>query len=200
VRTMIASWKTALWVAGPIVLSACGGGSRVDEGTAENGPVPSGERCGPVESTLPDDATLATGAGRYRITLVGSDGSATADGTLTLRERPAGMRMLDDSATPLGGTVEIDLAAVGAQVVRELDSDDPAAPGVLVLERDAVSGRSVLLRLGSEANRIDRQPFDAAFTVLDVRRIDGEGFFGDWRSGVRAERSEGYFCAWREGA
>ena len=55
-RTMTASWKTALWVAGPIVLSACGGGSRVDEGAAENAPVPSGERCGPVESTLPDDA------------------------------------------------------------------------------------------------------------------------------------------------
>jgi hypothetical protein len=103
---------------------------------------------------------------------------------------------MDGAVTPLGGTLEIDLAAVGAQAVVGLDSTDPAAPGVLVLERASATGPAITLRLGSVANRVDERAIDAAFTVLDVRAMGPGGLFGTWRSGVRLERSSGYFCAW----
>ena len=66
------------------------------------------------------------------------------------------------------------------------------------MEMDRDEGRTILLRLGSEANRTDRQAFDAAFTVLEARVVSDDGFFGAWRSGVGTERSDGYFCAVRE--
>ncbi len=87
---------------------------------------------------------------------------------------------------------------VGAPTIGGLDSMDPAAPGVLVLERDRDEGRSVLLTLGSALNRRDVTLFDAASVALDVRRIDADGFAGAWRGEVWARSSRGYFCAVRQ--
>ncbi len=185
-------------LAGLVALtSACGGRTNPD-GAMSSGPAPGA--CVQVAGPLSEDATLAGAEGRYRLTMVAAGDGTSVDGSLTLVARPPGMLVQSGAETPLSGGVDISLTQVGAQPVRELLSDDPAAPGVLVLESDGTSGRSVLLRFGSESNRIDRQAVDAAFTVLDVQRIEDGGFFGVWRSGVRAERTEGYFCAWRSNA
>jgi hypothetical protein len=135
----------------------------------------------------------------YDLELASADGARTVTGTLVLGERAADMRDADGASTPLEGTLQIDLAAVGAQPVTGLESDDPAAPGVLVLERGSDAEPAITLRLGSTANRVDERAIDAAYTVLDLRRIGDGGFFGVWRSGVRLERSEGFFCAWPGG-
>lgn len=152
--------------------------------------------CGPTMDVLGPGATLQEMSGSYTLTMVGADGRTS--GSLMLREQPAELRTMMDADTPLGGSVEIDLAAVDAQTVRMLDSTDPAAPGALVLESDGSEGRTILVRLGSEANRRDVQAFDGAYAVLSVRAIEEGGFSGAWWSGVRDVRTEGYFCAMRE--
>ena len=78
------------------------------------------------------------------------------------------------------------------------DSEDPQAPGVLVLESSQTGTRRILLRFGADANRRDDMLFDGAYTVLEVREIAADGFAGNWRSGLRLSRLEGYFCARRE--
>jgi len=150
--------------------------------------------CAPVTGELAAGATLTSMAGEYRLVLVAADGRS-ASGGLSLRDQPADLRRLQDSSTPLGGAVGIDLGAVGAQMVRSLSSTDPASPGVLVIESDGAEGREILLRFGSEANRRDSAMFDGAYMVLSVRDIGADGFAGIWRSGVSDQRAEGYFCA-----
>jgi hypothetical protein len=179
-----------------VLAGGCGGGGARSPGF--EGPAPGA--CVPVPGPLADDATLVGAAGRYRIVLAGEGGGTSVEGALSLQARPQDMLGRGDVRTPLSGSIDIELARVGAQPVRELETEDPAAPGVLVLESDGAAGRSVLLRLGSESNRTDRQAVDAAFAVLDVNHVADEGFFGVWRSGVRTERTEGYFCAWRSGS
>lgn len=169
------------------VLAACGGSVPA----AHLAPA----ACAPTAATLDAGATLGGMSGSYTLTMVGA--TARTTGSLTLSEQPADMRRMQDATTPLGGMVEIDLAAVGAQTVRMLDSMDPAAPGALVLESDGSEGRTVLVRFGSEANQRDVRAFDGAYTVLSVMAIEEGGFAGSWWSGVRDARSEGYFCAMR---
>lgn len=169
------------------ILGACGGSAPA----AHLAPA----ACAPTSATLDADATLGAMSGSYTLTMVGA--STRATGSLTLSEQPADMRRMQDATTPLGGTVEIDLASVGAQSVRMLDSVDPAAPGALVLESDGSEGRTILVRFGSEANRRDVRAFDGAYAVLSVQAIEEGGFAGSWWSGVRDARSEGYFCAMR---
>lgn len=171
------------------VLTGCGGAG---EATVDT---PSPAACQPTDATLPPGASMAGMDGRYAVRLVSEDGR-TASADLSLVDQPDGMRRLEDASTPLGGTIEIDLESIGAQPVGDLDSTDPEAPGVLVLESDGAEGRTILLRLGSEANQRGRMSFDGAFTVLYVQRMDGEGFSGAWWSGVRATRTEGHFCAY----
>jgi len=183
-------------VAAMCVVSACGGNA----GEMDPGPAPRVGACVPMDESLTVGASMAGMQGRYRLTMVSSAGSETTDGMMLLEARSGELGRRGTTATPLGGTVDIDLASVGAQSVRSLDSTDQSAPGVLVLETEGGPGAGVLLRLGSEANRTDRQAFDGAFTVLEPRLIEGGGFFGDWRSGSGAERSSGYFCAWPDGA
>lgn len=133
--------------------------------------------------------------GEYTVHLLAEDGR-TATAALSLTPQPAGMRELQDAMTPLGGTIEVDLDAIGAQPVGALDATDPEAPGVLVLESDGSEGRTILLRLGSEANQRGRMSFDGAFTVLSVLTMSDGGFSGAWWSGVREARTEGHFCAY----
>jgi hypothetical protein len=179
------------------IVSACGGGA---VGEMNPGPAPRMGACVPVDGSVAVGASMSGMQGRYRLTMVSSSGSETADGTMRLEARSGALASRGGTATPLSGTADIDLAAVGAQAVRGLDSADFSAPGVLVLESEGSTGPDVLLRFGSEANRTDRQAIDGAFTVLEPRLIEDGGFFGEWRSGVRAERSSGYFCAWPLGA
>jgi hypothetical protein len=172
------------------MVAGCGGNS-AGEGEANR---LSPAVCAPTTSSLSQDASLESMAGEYRVVLVSEDSRSTA-GDLSLRAQPAALRTLETSGTPLGGTLDIDLGAVGAQLVRSLSSTDPSSPGVLVIESDGAEGREILLRLGSEANRRDSATFDGAYAVLSVQRVASNGFAGIWWSGVRDQRSEGYFCA-----
>ena len=100
---------------------------------------------------------------------------------------------------PLVGTAELDLAAVGAVAPGGTTSSDPAAPGVLVIERVGApsAAERILLRLGSQANQAERLRFDGGYTVLRVRQLDREGFRGDWESGAPLPQAHGHFCASR---
>ena len=157
--------------------------------------------CMPTSSHLHPKVTLSDRAGQYQLTLVevvnGTD-ARSAQGTLTLRQQPSGLESLGSAATPLYGFTNVNLRAVGAYEVGDPDSEDPQAPGVLVLESDRDGTRRILLRLGADANRRDDMLFDGAYTVLEVREIAADGFAGTWRSGLRLSRLEGYFCARRE--
>ncbi len=171
-----------------LVVTGCAGGSGMQED------LPAAGACAAVEGPLTDGATLAGRGGVYELELVSSDGTRRASGTLSLADRSAPFAR--GVSTPLDGVAEIDLQGVGAQAVTDLDSRDPSAPGVLVLERGDDGDRAITVRFGSVANRTTDQAIDGAYTVLDVTRIGDAGFFGAWRSGVRMERADGYFCAW----
>lgn len=174
---------------GALVAGACGGSGE------EALEVPSPAACQPTEDVLAPAASMTGMEGTYTVHLVGDDGRA-GTAALALTPQPAGMRTLEDANTPLGGTIDVDLEAIGAQPVGALDATDPEAPGVLVLESDGSEGRTILIRLGSEANQRGRMSFDGAFTVLYVQRMSADGFSGTWWSGVRDTRTEGHFCAW----
>ena len=145
------------------------------------------------------DATLwQDRSGSYRLTLVkpsfGADGRS-AQGTLTLLDAPKGLDSLGSASTPLYGFTDVDIKAVGAHRVGSLLSDDPQAPGVLVLEGNYTGERSILLRLGSTANQRDLIRYDGAYTVLEVHEISAAGFAGSWRSATFKSGTKGYFCA-----
>jgi hypothetical protein len=89
----------------------------------------------------------------------------------------------------------VNVEGVGAVRVGSLSSQDPAAPGVLVIESETTTGRSILLRLGSEANRRDLVRFDGGYAVLNVLEISEASFGGTWTSGTRGPESQGFFCA-----
>lgn len=173
-------------------------GGEPAEGTpgAETPDTPAGgeaavEACAPVEHALEAGSTLAAMAGTYRLTLVSGDPETSAEGALTLEPLPEALREMGGAATPLGGSTDVDVEAVGALRMGDLSSTDPAAPGVLVIE---TAGTNILLRLGSESNRRDQSSFDGGYTVLTVNRIANGGFDGNWRSGSRNGTNTGYFC------
>jgi hypothetical protein len=89
----------------------------------------------------------------------------------------------------------VNVEGVGAVRVGSLSSEDPESPGVLVIESETGTGLSILLRLGSDANRRDLVRFDGGYAVLTVVEITEESFNGTWSSGVRGPDSEGFFCA-----
>ena len=157
--------------------------------------------CMPTSGQLHPKVTLSDRAGQYRLTLIevvnGTD-ARSAQGTLTLRQQPSGLESLGSAATPLYGFTDVNLRAVGAYEVGDPASEDPQAPGVLLLESDRDGARRILLRLGADANRRDDKLFDGAYTVLEVHEIAADGFAGNWRSGLRLSRIEGYFCARKE--
>ena len=97
--------------------------------------------------------------------------------------------------SPLFGTTDINVEAVGAVRVGDLSSRNPASPGVLVIESETGTSPSILLRLGSDANRRDLVRFDGGYAVLRVVEITAESFSGTWSSGARGPDSEGFFCA-----
>lgn len=153
--------------------------------------------CEPSASTsLPAGASVATLAGRYRLALAATSGPGSGsrvEGELTLAPAPGEM------VAALVGRASVAVESVGALKLGDLGSSDPMRPGVLVFEQAGDGPRRILLRLGSEANRRDMQPFESGYTVLEVREMTDDGFRGSWRSGVRETEAEGYFCAARTG-
>ena len=162
--------------------------------------------CIPPEGPLAADASLEGRAGDYRLTMVEKvDGTParTVEGSLVLLTQVESLRRFEGSAggsipgvtSPLFGNTDLNVEAVGAVRVGDLSSLDPAAPGVLVIESETGTGPSILLRLGSDANRRDLVRFDGGYTVLTVIEIEAGSFTGTWSSGVRGPGSDGFFCA-----
>ena len=155
------------------------------------------QACAPVEHALVATSTLAPMAGTYSLTLVSdAETPASTEGRLTLVTVPAALREMGGSGTPLAGSTDVDVEAVGALRMGDLGSTDPMAPGVLVIE---TAPTNILLRLGSESNRRDEASFDGGYTILTVHQIANGGFDGNWRSGSRDGTTRGYFCARRAG-
>ncbi len=155
------------------------------------------DSCIPVSGRLNADATLTGRIGHYQLTLVepANGKGRFVRGTLILRTQPEGFETWGVASTPLYGFTDVDIKAVGAYRAGSLDSEDPQAPGVLVLEGIFSGERSILLRFGSVANQRDLKRYDGAYAVLDVLEISADSFAGNWRSGKFGSRSEGYFCA-----
>jgi len=175
------------------ILSACGATPVPAPRTS-----PADAACVPVDGVLAPGSTLEGGAGAYRLEMFSEDGQRWTAGELTLVVQPDSLRVVNGATSPLFGSTTAVPNGVGAPTVGGLDSVDPAAPGVLVLERDTDEGRSVALSLGSAVNRRGVVLFDAASVVLDVLRLDAGGFAGAWRGEVGARSSRGYFCATRQ--
>ena len=185
---------------------APGGGSpraAAEEGTGGGAPP---LVCLRPEGPLAADGSLEGRVGEYRLTMVEEiDGSPsrTAGGSLTLLTQAESLRRFSGSAggsipgvtSPLFGSTDVNIEAVGAVRVGSLSSQDPASPGVLVIESETGTGPSILLRLGSDANRRDIVRFDGGYAVLRVVAITTESFSGTWSSGARGPDSEGFFCA-----
>ena len=170
--------------------------------------------CEASTETLAADATMDGGTGEYAVTLVATRGEKSGDrtsGQLRLLEQTGELREyaapgVDTDArvsVPLYGATGLDLDVVGAVAAGDLSSLDPERPGVMVMEsrgeRDGAERTMILLRFGSEANRRDVVAFDGAYMVMGVRAMSGEGFAGEWRSGMFAKQSRGYYCAVRTG-
>jgi hypothetical protein len=153
-------------------------------------------------------------AGSYRLSLTAESGLRTgtsAEGRLALLSRgdsaaaPVVVLGVPDSSVthPLAGTLELDPAAVGAVATGDLQSTDPAAPGVLVIERRRADAPvEITLRLGADANRGGKERFDGGYFALTVRRLGPKGFAGTWASGGAIVPSgsggaRGTFCARR---
>ena len=195
-RNRVGPLLTMLLTAGCASNPTPGADDQLDGGTGTA--MASGFVCSAVDEELGPDGTLRGRSGVYRLILVLNSSDAvqrSTEGELWLRSQPPGSRDFAGAPTRLIGSTDIDVEAVDAFRVGDPASEDPDAPGVLVLESDGPDGRSILLRLGSDANRRDVFAFDGAYTVLVVRRIDGGGFAGSWRSATWDKRAEGYFCA-----
>jgi len=153
---------------------------------------------GVCRTAVSDPASLLRVAdlgGEYALELTahfGEQSGETAHGNLTLVPR-------DSVGVPFYGWTDLQPDEVGAHRLGDPASQDPSAPGVLVLTSpdaaDPSSPASVTLRIGSQANRIDIVRFDGAYTALYVRWIDDGSFGGDWASGISGPEAEGEFCA-----
>lgn len=147
-------------------------------------------------------------AGTYTLVLT-DDGSPPhqAAGRLELRRPPdevpgtAAAPVLAGPAPILIGETDIDASLVGAAIPGSAASGEVAAPGVGLYAFPVEPGSRdtlVVLRLGSEANRRDRQRFDGAHTTLRITSLGDDRFGGDWSSDEAARRAGGGFCAVRD--
>lgn len=185
-----------------IALVMVAGCSRADG----DGPPDPAPTCVRPEGLLSADASLEGRAGEYNLTMVEEvDGTATrtAEGSLVLLNQVEALRQFAGSAggsipgvtSPLFGSTDVNVEGVGALRVGSLSSEDPASPGVLVIESKTGTSPSILLRFGSDANRRTLVRFDGGYTVLTVVEIAAESFSGTWASGALGLDSEGFFCA-----
>ncbi len=175
---------------------------------AGRGPAPATVPCGPAEGELAAGAQAEPLEGEFRLALVAVSGpraGSSAAGMLRLRSfgtRPAPVPAAAGVSHPLYGATDVRLADVGAAAHGDTRRDDPAAPGVLVIEwqRSGPPARNeITLRLGADANHGDLVRFDGSHMALFVRSLSPERFTGRWRSGGGDQQAEGYFCAERSG-
>ncbi len=218
---------TLLMVAGCTPAGGSGGQTQATATPTDDsgsGAIASAPACVLPEGPLPAEASMEGRAGEYRLTMVeqvggasagapdgGPDGgpeagqTRTAAGSLLLFNQMDAFRVFTGGAgdpipgvtSPLFGSTDVTLEAVGAVQVGSLSSEDPASPGVLVIESETGASPSILLRLGADANRRTLVRFDGGYTVLTVVEVGVESFSGIWSSGVRGPDSEGFFCATR---
>ena len=197
-RQILAAASAAFWLGA----AAC---SR-HHGAAASVPT-AGDTCGAVSTALGRNAPVESLGGSFAIRLVATSGARAGrwvDGDLVLRQRQTGSASgASRSQMPFAGTASIQLEEVGAIRLGNPASADPAMPGVgAYVTRDSSGGvTSLLLRVGSNMNAGGPPAFDAAFTVLYVRRVSSGGIWGNWRSssgtGIGTTQSEGNFCALR---
>ena len=163
---------------------------------------PPDDPCATARTVLAADATLSGREGSYRLLLVATEGPRTGDSTRADLE----LRTVSGDRATSGGTAgamrtlqgwtDVDLAEVGARTSGPVDSRDPAAPGVLVLESRAAEGSArITLRLGATLNRPDLLLTEGTFTVLRLQSLTSTGFAGTWRSGPFEPEASGAFCA-----
>ena len=158
-------------------------------------------RCafGPGEAVSSSGATGLAGAHVLFMVSDAAD-SKVARGGLDLHA-PEGQSSGFGLAPALIGATEIDASEVGAAVPGSAASVNPFAPGVglYVFAEDAErpDDLTVVIRLGEEANRRDRQRFDGAHTTLLLESIGADRFGGTWTSADGARRASGLFCAVR---
>ena len=186
----------------------------VSGGCATHRAVAVSQACGPPAEERLAPGTVADGLdGTFGMTLVATEGPAVGrvvQGTVTLALPESASRPIagpggtprTDARVALIGKADLDLAAVGALRMGEIQSSDPVRPGVAVLERHVVTAAEttlteITLRLGSEANRRDVVRFDGGFTALYVRTVSRHGFGGHWASGISRATAQGHFCAAR---
>jgi hypothetical protein len=180
---------------------------------ARSAAIPAADTCTAPTGELPPSATSTRLGGEYRLRLVATAGPRSreaVDAHLRLSpladslQVPVPVLGVRDTTTrhPLAGTTDLDPAVVGGVSTGDNASTDPAAPGVLVIERHAGAAGAparIMLRLGALANRRGLVRFDGGYFALTVRRIDADGFAGTWSSGTAREAAAGYFCAERPG-
>jgi hypothetical protein len=173
---------------------------------AGRGPAPAAVPCAPVEGELAAGAQAEPLQGEFRLSLTAVSGpraGSSAAGMLRLHSfgtRPAPVPATAGVSHPLYGATDVRLAEVGAAAHGDATRDDPAAPGVLVIEwqRSGPPAKNeITLRLGADANRGGEVRFDGAHMALFVTSLSPERFTGRWRSGGGDQQAEGYFCAER---
>lgn len=188
-------------LAGAAALSACLTVRRAGNGS----PAPELDRAGLARCAHADPGgreriDLAGLAGEWRLVVAdGDDRRATGRLSLAPYRSP---EAAGSDAPLLIGDSDVPFGDVGAIVPGDADAHDPAAPGVglyaLPPSEGGADGHPILvLRVGSESNRRDRQRFDGAHTTLRVRAIDENRFGGTWSSAEGAREVAGSFCATR---
>jgi hypothetical protein len=169
---------------------------------------PADDACRPVTATAVGDAPWDSLPGEWRLTLVATAGrmaGRVAQGNLTLRAQEPSLRAVDRPGpvvvtVPVVGSTDLAVEEAGAIRMGDLRSAEPRQPGVSIwVSRGADGGVSAVLRIGQEEIGTGRQPFDAGYTVLYLRRVTGATMLGGWASGVTDEVASGHFCAVRAG-
>ena len=139
-------------------------------------------------------------AGQYVLFMTGEEASLElVKGDLILDAASADSGEVGAAPT-LTGMTDVDASAVGAMIPGDASSTEATAPGVGVYMFDDPASPGVLtavLRLGTEANRRDRQRFDGAHTTLRIASVAPDRFGGTWTSADGAAQTAGEFCAVR---
>jgi len=183
----------------PLFVVACGArGARVDAAADD--------ACRPVAAAPLRDAPWDSLPGEWRITLAATAGpmaGGTVQGSLSLRAQEPSLRRVDRPGpvavtVPVYGSTDVAVEQVGAVRMGNLLSSDPRRPGVsLWVSRGADGGVSAVMRIGEEEIGTSRQPFDAGYLALFLRRVSSRSILGGWASGVTDEVASGHFCATR---
>ena len=155
-------------------------------------------RCRVENTAVPITASMVQGlAGAYRLYMTADGSAELASGDLELAATAVAT---DERAPRLVGTADIDASRVGATVPGDPRSKAATAPGAAVYlfaDPTAAGAPRVVIRLGSESNRLDEQRFDGAHTTLRITSMSAARFGGVWSSAVGASETGGDFCATR---